>query len=234
MTKKKKGLPKKITTFSDNAIWTTYPLTVKWLREQRKAIGPIDMESFELHRGVNATIILLSAACLEGFLVDCLKSYVPTNRFSERDTFEGRLDHDFLNRISRATFNDFPALFSLTLGNPPSERISDKDLIKGIQTLIDFRNGIAHARSVIHQSSIVGPEGDEDYEMEHQYYEVHKYLEGKDLIYGKQNLFSNKIADHFASLVKPYIDAVLPLIPPSQSMGLNMNLSLAYPHKTTK
>ncbi|MDB6122005.1 MAG: hypothetical protein JWQ71_998 [Pedosphaera sp.] len=234
MTKKKDNLAKKITSFSDNAIWTTYPLTVKWLQEQRKTMESFDIESIELHRGVNATIILLSAACLEGFLVDCLKSYVANNRFAARDTFEGRLDHDFLNRISTATFNDFPDLFRLTLGNPLSALISDTDLIEGIRTLINFRNGIAHARSVIHQSSIVEPEGDEDYEIEHQYHDVHKYLEGKNLIYGQQNLFSDKIADHFASLIKSYIDAVLPLIPTSQTMELNMNVSLAYPANKTK
>ena len=117
-TKTSGQLDKPLTSYHESAIWTAFPSTIKWLQGERKKIQtPAERaQHYNRQRGMNATIILLSAACIEGFLVECLKSFTIGYRFSPKNTIEGRLDHDFLKRISTATFGQFPDLFRLTLG----------------------------------------------------------------------------------------------------------------------
>jgi hypothetical protein len=215
-----------IISYLETAIWITYPTTIMVLQSARGGdLKPIERAKFyERNRGINATIILLSALTIEGFLVECLSSYAVGYRFSDENTFEGRLDHDFLTRISTATFGDFPELFRLTLGKPLSECITDKTLLDSVRILIKFRNRLAHARSVVyavHDYEFRNIHGDIDgfthYEMENQYREIHEYLEKKRLVFDNRDLFKNDIADHFTGLVKPYIDAVIPLLPVPQS-----------------
>ena len=226
---------KRVTSYSARAIWTGFPSTIKWLQNQRSADKTL-LERVEFHerdRGFNATIILLSAACLEGFLVECLNSYTIGNRFASKDTFEGRLDHAFLKRVSTAMFKDFPELFTLTLGKPLSELITDDNLIEGVEALRAFRNGIAHARPVIYQTCAEDLDDDVDYEMEGQYKTIHEYLEKRKLIYGHEDIFQSKIADHFAGLVRPYMEAVVPLLPVPQSDNVKMLAKMAFKTKST-
>src|SRR5580700_5455175 len=98
-------------------VWTTFPSTIKLLQRERNKFSAAkdDIVSQQTTKGINGTIILLCAAHLEGFLVECLQSFVPTNIFSRDNTMQGRLEREFLNRIQSATFNDFPDLFRLTL-----------------------------------------------------------------------------------------------------------------------
>lgn len=206
---------------------------VKWLQTDRNKVKTLAerMEFHERNRGINATIVLLSAACLEGFLVECLNSFIIGSRFVPQDTFEGRLDHAFLRRVSRATFKDFPELFTLTLGRPLEAAVDNKPLIDGVRLLFNFRNGIAHARSVVYQTYAEDLEDDVDYEIENQYKTIHEYLEQKKLIYRHEDLFKNEIADHFAGFVKPYIEAIVPLLPVPQSDNVKVLVALAYKSK---
>jgi hypothetical protein len=224
---------KKVICISDRAIWTTLPSMVNWLQQDRNKIKTLAerMEFDERNRGINATIVLLSAVCLEGFLVECLNTFIIGSRFASQETFEGRLDHAFLKRVSRATFKEFPELFTLTLGKPLEEAIDNKPLIDGVRLLFNFRNGIAHARSVIYQTYAEDLEDDVDYEIENQYKALHEYLGHKKLIYRNDDLFKNIIADHFAGFVKPYIDAVVPLLPEPQSDNVKILVALAYNSK---
>src|SRR5712671_147501 len=194
MTKKPDNSDKNVTSYSEHPIWTTSPATVKWLQKQRSTFKTEKhfAELNERLRGINATIILLSAACIEGFLVECLLSYAIGNRFSSKNTFEGRLDHAFLKQVSKAMFRDFPELFTLTLGKPLEQLITDKPLIEGVKFLFNFRNGIAHGRSVVYQTYAIDLEDDVDYEMENQYKAIHEYLEEKRLIFRDADLFKNK------------------------------------------
>lgn len=219
----------RITSYSEQPVWTTFPVTIKWMREQRDAIKTSELPTQYFRRqGMNATIILLSAACLEGFLVECLSSFAIGNRFASKDTFQGRLDHDFLQRISSATFGDFPDLFRLTLGHPISELLADEKLLKGVRTLIDFRNGIAHGRSVVYLKGEQHLDED-DYEIGNQYERVHEYLEQQKLIFASHDLFDNKeVADHFVGLIKPYMEAVVALLPVPQSDNVKALVKLAW------
>ena len=221
---------KKITSYSETPIWTTIPATVKWLQKERNTFHAQNQyrELYERFRGINSTIILLSAACIEGFLVECLLSYAIGNRFASKETFEGRLDHDFLKRVSKAMFRDFPELFTLTLGKPLEELIENKDLIGGVKLLFNFRNGIAHGRSVVYQTYALDLEDDVDYEMGSQYKAIYDYLEKRNLIYRHEDIFKSEIADHFADLVKPYIEAVISLLPVPQSDNIKALVTQAY------
>ena len=219
---------KKLASFSESAIWTAFPSMIKHLQATR--IKPANvterMQTFESQRGLNATIILVSATCIEGFIVDCLKSFLLGDQFASKDTFEGRLDHDFLERVQRATFDDFPDLFRLAIGKPLSELIADKDLIKGVQALIRFRNGIAHGRSFVYLTYEDTEEGDA--ELDKQYKAVHAYLEEKHLVWGRDEILNNKVADHFASLIKPYMEAVLAQLPIPQSDNVKASVRYAF------
>ena len=221
---------KKITTYHERSVWPSFPSTVVLLQQSRKhnQTSKELAESNNSRRGVNATIILISAACIEGFLVECLKTYTIGNKFASKDTFEGRLAHDLQNRFSTATFGNFPHLFSLTLGKPISELILDKDLLQGVKTLIDFRNGIAHARSVVYESDVWDKEGPIEYDVESQYQTVHKYLEQKNLTINDEDFFTNSVADHFAGLVKSYLNAVVELLPVPQSDNVKMLVKFAF------
>jgi len=228
---------KTVVSYNETPIWTTHPTTIRVLQCTRgDVLKPAECaKNYEKNRGINATIILLSALTIEGFLVECLSTYAMGKRFSDKSTFEGRLDHDFLNRISTATFGDFPDLFRLTLGKPLSELITNNSLLESVRILIKFRNGLAHARSVVYASydnefrnHIGQMDGFTSYEMESQYRDVHEYLEKNNLIFDNVDLFKTGIADHFAGLVKPYIDAVLPHLPVPQSDNVKTFVAMAF------
>lgn len=225
------------TSYIEKTIWTAYPTTIKILQGTRGGeLEPKERVTlFERNRGINATIILLSALTIEGFLVDCLSSFVVGNRFSNKNTFEGRLDHHILNKISTATFGDFPELFRLTLGKPLAECITDERLLNSVRILIKFRNGLAHARSVVYSVqdfdffNFIGQiDGFTFHEIENQYKDIHEYLSENGLVWGDGDLFQNDIADHFAALVKPYIDAVIPILPVPQSDNVKTLIELAF------
>lgn len=203
-------------------VWTTYPSTIQLLQLERGkfAVEKDDVPSQQKNKGINATIILLSAAYLEGFLVDCLLSFVQKNVFSNDDTMDGRLEREFLNRIQSATFSDFPDLFRLTLGDKIRDllggTIQGDDLLTGIYALISYRNGLAHARSAQY-NFFESASGDAPFELDRQYKEIHCYLGKKKLIKGQDEMLCDSVADHFAKLVEPYVKEVLSLLPVPQS-----------------
>jgi hypothetical protein len=199
----------------EQPIWIAFPSTIEGLKSARPRPKP-SVEQAHLSnklRGINAAIILLSAACIEGFLVECLLSFEIGTQFSPRATFDDRLHHDFRKRILTASFGDFQELFVLALGEPLSKFISNPPLIEGVKILIDFRNGIAHARSVGYQTCATESENEFKLEIGNQYRQVHKHLESKKLIKGNDDFFTVAVADYFSGLIKPYTEAVLPHLP---------------------
>jgi hypothetical protein len=224
---------KKITSYSEYTIWTTFPATIKWLQKERDVFSTKNKsgEFYERLRGINSTIILLSAACLEGFLVECLSCYTIGVRLMEKNTLEEKAEHAFLKKVSESTFSKLPELFSLKLGKPLEELIKDKSLIEGVEIIFKFRNKIAHAVSPIYQTHVTDFEDDIEYEMEKQYKVIHDYLKKKKLIGQNEDLFQGKIADHFASFVKPYMEAVLRLLPPIQSDNVKTLVAQAHRDK---
>jgi hypothetical protein len=218
MKKLSETLKGKVGMYYERPIWTMLPSTIEVLKAQRRKPDATDFTKkifFRQGQGINATIILMSATCIEGFIVECLKSFTMGYRFSDFKKFEGRLNLDFLKRIDKASFAEFPDLFKLTLGAKLQDLIADKDLVDAIQKLIDFRNGIGHGRSVIYvaRDEFVPLKDEPNLEVEEQYQTVHKYLEAKGLVNGTENMFNDAVADYFSSLVKPYMIIVLSLLP---------------------
>ena len=237
-SKKNPKVNKPVLSSYAHHIWYTFPSTVAWIqRERDKAM--LNDDHFVMktrYRGINATIILLSAATLEGFLRGCLESFT---KFSLLDypeeiiqptDFSGRLELDYLKRVSGASFGDFPELFHLAIGNLPSELITNKDLVAGAKALILYRNAIAHAnpaRYVSYNKPKLGCEV--EYEISGRYKELDKYFKNHKLKFvGDDVLFQNEVADHFAALVKPYIKEVLSVLPKPQSGAMGHILTAAY------
>ena len=223
------NMNKKPLLYVENLVWNTFPKMVKWLQKERNACKSGNHFNLQMqNRSFNATIILLSATCIEGFLVECLLSYTIGSIYLINDTFEGRLEHDFREKVSKATFDDFPDLFKIAMGKPLRHLIEEKNLIDGIQALIDFRNGLAHARSVAYHINENTSVGGTKFEMGNQYKNVHSYLKKQRIAFSDENIISNDIADHFARLVKPFIDAVVPLLPVPQSDSVKILVSMAF------
>jgi hypothetical protein len=212
---------KQPTSYHESSIWPNFPTTIEWLRLERNS-NKRKNKLFEMkthHKGLNATMILLSAVCIEGFLVECLNSFVVGKR-DRMDELQARLENEFLNRLSKATFRDFPELFRVATGKSLSELISDQDLIEGVKVLIAFRNGIAHARPARYNSyQEIDAEEESEYELDGQYEKLETYLKKRGLRHGAEHIFTDKIADHFSSLVQKYIDAVMASLPVSHSMN---------------
>src|ERR1017187_2326776 len=99
MTKPKKG---KIEGRRERWTWPHYPETIYWIQQQRNEASKTDKAflRFRFCRGLNATIVILSATIIEGFINECLESFA--NRFEEIDTMDHRLNHEFLNQLNRA------------------------------------------------------------------------------------------------------------------------------------
>jgi hypothetical protein len=167
---------------------------------------------------------LLSAVCIEGFLVECLKQQV-IEKNNTMGEFQARLKADFLNRISQATFRDFPELFRVVTGKPLRELVDDKTLTKGVRVLIDFRNGVAHARSTL-LSSHDDDEEEREYELDGHYEKLELYFKKNRLRYGTESVFTDIVADHFAGLIQPYISRLMSNLPVSHTM--NHLIKVAY------
>jgi hypothetical protein len=227
------GTSKNLIAHHEYPIWITFPRTIKLLQNKRSANPRNCYEEHTQNTGFNATIILLSAASIEGFLVESLTSIKYMSKFKAGKTFQDRLDNYFLKKVAFASFKDFPELFELSLGRPISKLIKDEELIAGIKCLIDLRNAIAHGRSVSWQyfsESDIDLKDDDasGVEFYNPYDKIYAYLLKYKLVKKHDDIFKNKVADHFSSIIKPYMNAVAQLLPPAQSKKLTVSIAFAF------
>lgn len=210
------------------SIWPHFPQTITWLQLERDArLSKTKLFRKERHyKGINASIIVLSAACIDGFLSDCLQTFAG-GKFTRNDTFVNRLDNEFLRRAKRATFKESKDLFALALGKPLDELISNEDIRNGVNALFNFRNGVAHARSESFET-YDDNEQEQEWQVTGQYEQLNKYLKSKHLIGNAEHLFQNAIVDHFAALVKPYIQSVLLILPKESVKKMDREVRFAF------
>lgn len=208
---------------------------IEWLQRERKSALKIDTTFGALSTGINSTIILLSASCIEGFLVECLLSF--EDAFDAKDTFLKRLRHDYYERVSKASYKEISKYFVLAVGKPLSELLEKKPIQKQIEILFRFRNGLAHGRSLEHRSySEYGSDQNKwEFETWGIYEDVEDYLIeeklcSKDRV-GRQYIFSNEVADHFPALVEPYIRSVVSVLPKEQADRMQIPLVIAFKEK---
>lgn len=235
---KKQKPEKEFNSFNESQIWITYPQTIRMLIENRimPKTGKEWAENYYRIQGINATIILLSALTIEGFLTHCLTKMSCGSRFKPSDDYKSRLDYEFHQRAMRATFNEFPSLFRIVLGKDPAELINDDKLINGVRALISFRNGLAHSKPVVYlgldhefENHLGQTDYVTEYEMDAQYKPVHDYLiEAKLLFVEDDKIFTPKIAAHFYGLVEPYINALLKNLPKEHIGDVEHHVNLAF------
>jgi hypothetical protein len=209
-------------------VWTNLPDTIKILQNSRTA----QTENGRIYKfpticGINTSIILLSATCIEGFLVECLSLFTVETLITAGETINDRMLHDLRVRISRATFGDFQELFSIVLGKSLSELIVNEPLIECIQTLIPFRNGLAHGRSISFESYTDSETQTTETEIQQQYKVVYNYLIKNNLIIPSEHLIGNKVADHFAEQIFPFMNEVINVLPEKKKTAMDFFIALA-------
>ena len=227
---------KTLTARRITSVWQTTPSMIEWLQRERKAAQKIDTVFGALHKGINSSIILLSASCIEGFLRECLQSF--EHAFVPEDSFDNRLRHDYYGRVStETTYAKISPLFRLAMGKPLSELLKDNPINKQVNALFKFRNGIAHGHSLEYRSYSEYKSEPNSWEFEAwgQYKDVEEYLIENKLISktetGKQDVFTNEIADHFAALVEPYIRCVVAFLPEEQAKSMRVPMLIAFKEK---
>jgi hypothetical protein len=233
-----KSKDKKIIGQRTTWTWPHYPETIYWLQLQRDDELKNDkaFRRFRRYRGINATIVILSASVVEGFLIECLESFA--DRFQAEDTMVKRLSHDYLRRLERANQYDRQLLFKIATGKTIDEHLGGEDvpIVKAISNLFKLRNCVAHARPISYVSHGEKHQDFDEYlyEMEGQFAVVEKYLiHTKKLLhasdgYSVNDLLENKCVDFFAEQVKPYIDEVLKHLNNSNKFGVQHSVNVAF------
>jgi hypothetical protein len=211
-------------------VWIYYPATIHWIREERNK--SLALQTFPLtanYKGMNATIILLSACCIEGFLSECLKSFA--NPFKPPTSLENRLERDYLETVNYAMLGDLPDLFRMPLGKPLKDLLNNEPLYKSFEMLSSLRNLLAHAKSVTYKNfdfyAMEVPVTDYKYELTGKQKALEDYLVKLKLIKRNELMLTHNVADHFGAFVKTFIEAVVPLLPEKNQKSMKILLMQA-------
>ena len=200
-------------------IWPYIESIIEFLIETRKSIKKGDV-----HAGINYSIILNTACCVEGLLEYILKEIL----FQKRSTRQGDDSDDFNNfyfllekeihdRIAKTTgIDSYNYLFKLLTGKEFKKIDAIKRHIEGINILFEFRNVLAHGREIKFESFYIDINNKEHFDsFVSGYKKAEDYLIKNRII--KQRFtdckhdifFSNKVADHFYKLSHSFINDVI-------------------------
>lgn len=206
-----------------HSIWPYLEEHLDFLRKQRKLV-PLKDRTTRI--GINISLILTSACCVEGIIEQELKELlrhrlsvmgkIDVEKFYERrihNSFISNIE-DYLNsRIERTTGVDsFGAFLELLSYKRTPAKFSDYPNWEGVRILFNFRNVLAHAREVTaKRTNAWWVEGDWKDDFSGGYKLAEDYLLKKKLISSRfigrgsiAHLFTNKVADHFHSLSKNF------------------------------
>lgn len=220
----------RIETVQDH-IWPYFEEHVVFLTRQRKLLSRRDRTT---RIGINASLILTSACCVEGRIEQELKQLIrhrcsiigkiDVAGFYERrilNSFLGNIE-DYLNsRVERTTgVDNFGAFVELLSYKRTPNRFSDYPNWEGVRVLFNFRNVLAHAREAsARRTNAWWVQGDWEDDFGGGYKLTEDYLLKKKLINGRfiekgtvHHLFTNKVADHFLSLSKSFASYVSKII----------------------
>ena len=184
---------KRIAKYAVDTVWITLPSVIASLQESRSIQHPAKtiLQSQFRHRGSNVTIVLLSAACIEGFLAECLESFA--DKLQAKETFAGRLNHEFLGRLATAAFRTKSDLFTIPLGKTLKNALDGKPIQKDVEILFSFRNCLAHANSVFYLHYEDNESDGMEFVLEGKYGLVRKYLFEKGLLTESLGFAESKI-----------------------------------------
>ena len=243
---------KKVEVQKTEHVWVTLPTVIDALKLSRQfqIETKLTVQKSFLSRGVNATIILLAAASIEGFLTECLEAF--GDRMLGHDKFDERLLHFYLSRVSWASIEDKCKLFNLPLGNTLGELMGDIPIQKDFEALCKLRNCLAHANS-FHYSLYEFKENEmEFFPTKAEIKSVRKHLleiglltllppvppkEAGDpafTITGIEEMFTNKVADHYADLSQKYMEKVIKLLPQPHKSSMKGMVDTAFGVKVAK
>ena len=214
--------------------WPHYPPVIAFIQQQRNAELKKSMafRRFNVHRGMNATIVILACSSVEGFQKDCLETFASI--LNDKGTMTNRLYHHYLERVISAEQVERQTLFKIATGATLEEQLAGKKLkinFRGnflkveanmaIQRLFMFRNCLAHARPMtyIHY-------GEKDEDTEEAIFKMEQKGFGKIEEFLIENgIFLKSIGanvneclmddsvDFFAALVRPYMEEVCNVLP---------------------
>jgi uncharacterized protein YutE (UPF0331/DUF86 family) len=200
-------------------VWPYLESLNKFLIESRKIVRQKDIRT-----GINYTIILNTACCVEGILEYILKeilfqksTMLQEVKSKEFHQFYYSLEKEIHTRIAKTTgINNYNYLFKLLIGKELSKINIIKPYMEGINVLFEFRNVLAHGREIkfesfciditnkeYYDSFIGGYKKAEDYLLKKKIINV-KYANCRNDIY-----FTNKVADHFWKLSYKFINAII-------------------------
>lgn len=224
-------------------IWPYLEEHVSFLRNQRKLL-PLKDRTTRI--GINISLILMSAFCVEGKIEYELKELIKhrlsvmrkigVDKFYERRIFNTFMNNieDYLNsRIERTTgVDNFGSFLELLSHKRTPAKFSDYPNWEGMRVLFNFRNVLAHARETsARRTSAWWFEGDWRDEFSGGYKLAEDYLLKKMQINGRfiekgsvEHLFTNKVADHFLSLSKSFTKYISKLIAQEKRLFNHSNI----------
>jgi len=151
--------------------------------------------------GTNLTIMLLSTTIIEGVIFDLLRLELKLQY--NKNTIEGRLFNDLIEKIDKATWQDFNYLFKVVFNLNINECV-ENELWKIIQHLFGFRNDIVHGKPIIVNKYFEG--GSTYYEYLGKMKKIQSLLvEKKILEKNKPGFLNNDTSDFFWDNTKKFI-----------------------------
>ncbi len=211
-----------IVTILRQPIWQYQRDHIAHLYEARK-----NLKIKSTRIGINASIVLHIACCIEGYLENELKSLLghrygimnssefkqfPLRRIYH--AFINNIKEDFETRISRTTgLERFDSLIDILSFRTKPERLADFKYFEGIRVLFHLRNVLAHGREVTAQTvSGYWTDGSCEERFSGGYRRAESYLIKTKLIKTKftechdiEWLFTNKVTDHFHLISKQFL-----------------------------
>jgi len=171
------------------------PAFIEKLRGLRGELGGVN---------IDFSIILLSTTIIESVLYDLFSLTI--NEYITSDTIEGRLANDLLDKIDKATWNDFKKITE-TLFNKKLNTCVDNELWNIIQNLFKYRNIIIHGKPTV--TSTFHINGKKIMEREDSFSKTIDFLIQMKLITAeKPAVLNTTISDFFWNSTKEFTTAI--------------------------
>ena len=200
-------------------IWPYIESVNEFLIDIRKGLKRGDV-----HAGINFTIILNTACCVEGILEYVLKEILFQRRSSLHENesldfhkFYDSIEKEVHDRITKTTgIDNYNYLFKLLTGKELKKIDTVRPYIEGINILFEFRNVLAHGREIKYESFCIDIANKDSYDsFMGGYKKAEDYLIKKRIINKRfadcKNYiyFTNKAADHFWKLSHNFINNII-------------------------
>jgi len=222
-----------VSIFSYDA-WHSYPSMIHWLREKRDvSINDPNFINTGIYKGTNASILILSACVIEGFLFNCLNTFA--NPYKPLSDMPSRLEHGYLDNLAKTFLGGLPDAFFVPTGKTLREHLNGNHLYETMEVLCHVRNCLAHSRPFVFQTfmfsgspTVVDPNWKDDFSSEGKIKIIEDYLVKQTIHKYKDDILTDKVADHFGDRLVNYIQDVLKVLPTRNQKIVATMLAKAY------